>query len=332
MREIKGKLLNAVILIILIIAFGTFGYMIIEGWNFMDSLFMTVITITTVGYNEVQELSRYGEVFTIILLITGVGVILYVLSTEAKAVIEGELREILGRKRVENRIRNLKGHYIICGFGRMGKIIARELMEKGVTFLVIDNDPEALKNTENILTIEGDATHDETLITAGIEQAAGIVTVLSTDAENLFVVLSARELNKNVYIVCRAMDDSSRSKFITAGANRVVSPYLTGSVRIANLILKPALVDFFELATKGGDVQMNLEEIRMNEKSAYSGKTIEQARIGRELGIIILAIKDSAGNMKFNPNAGTVINPGDTLIAIGEQSKLKKLELMASGN
>lgn len=322
----KSKLIFGIILIVFIIAFGTLGYMLIEGWGFMDSLFMTVITITTVGYNEVHELTMSGEIFTIILSLSGVGIILYVLSTEAKAVIEGELQDILGRRRLESSIKKLKNHYVICGYGRMGKIVAAELKDKGVDFIVIDNNPDAFREVKNLLYIEGDATRDECLLKAGVDRAKALVSVLSSDAENLFVVLSAREMNKDIFIVTRAIDESSHGKFNTAGADRVVSPYYTGGVRIANLILKPAVVDFLELATKGADVELKLEEIIVNEKSRYAGNTLEQCRIGKELGVIILAIKSKEGRIRFNPNAATVIEPGDTLIAIGEVAKLRKLE------
>lgn len=322
----KRKFTLGIVLILLINAVGTIGYMTVEGWNLMDSLFMTVITITTVGYGEVHELTRAGEIFTIILSISGVGIILYVLSIEAKAIIEGEFRDVLGRKRLENKINQLNNHYIICGYGRMGKIVASELREKNVDLVVIDNNPEVLRNALDILYIEADATADETLTRAGINKAKGLVTVLSTDAENLFVVLSARELNHEIFIVTRALDESSQSKFKTAGANRVVSPYHSGGVRIANLILKPAVVDFLELATRGAEVELKLEELVINENSVYNGKTLEEAKIGRDLGVIILAIKNTDGKIMFNPSAKTVINSGDTLIAIGELSKLKKLE------
>ena len=326
MRDFRRKLIFSLILLLIIITFGTIGYMVIEGWGFMDSLFMTIITITTVGYGEVHDLSRPGEIFTIILLISGVGVILYVLSSEARIIIEGELQYILGRKRLENRIKNLKNHYIVCGFGRMGKIISEELKKKGVELVVIDKNPDAFTDAADVLSLEADATKDETLNLAGIENAKGLVSVLSSDAENLFVVLSARELNPDIFIVSRTIDESSQKKFINAGANRVVSPYHTGGVKIANLILKPAIVDFLELATKGENVELELEEVIVNENSGFIGTTLGESNIGKELGIIVLAIKKHSGTMKFNPTAKTTIENGDTLIAIGERSKLKLLE------
>lgn len=326
MRDFRRKIIFSLILLLIIITFGTIGYMIIEGWGFMDSLFMTIITITTVGYGEVHDLSRSGEIFTIILLISGVGVILYVLSSEARILIEGELQDILGRKRLENKIKQLNNHYIVCGFGRMGKIIAGELMNKGVNIVVIDNNPAQLANVQNIPTIEADATRDDTLKLGGIDKAKGLVSVLSTDAENLFVVLSARELNPEIYIVSRTIDESSQRKFINAGANRVVSPYHTGGIKIANLILKPAIVDFLELATKGENVELELEEVIINQNSEYVGKTLGDSNIGRELGIIVLAIKNKSGSMKFNPTAKAVIESGDILIAIGQRAKLRILE------
>lgn len=250
MNRLKNKPVLYFILIIFINAFGTLGYMIIEGWNFHDSLYMTVITLTTVGYGEVHKLSPSGEIFTIILLIGGVGIILYLLGTEAKVILEGELQDVLGRRRLQSKLNQLKDHYIICGHGRMGRIISRELHHKGVELVVIEKKPDPTQESEDLLLFEGDATSDEVLKKVGIERAKGLVSVLPTDAENLFVVLSARELKPDLFVVARASDERATQKIIRAGANRVVSPYHTGGLTIANIILKPAVMDFIEVATK----------------------------------------------------------------------------------
>ncbi len=322
----RSKLLLSALLILFINAVGTVGYMLIEGWNFRDSLFMTVITLTTVGYGEVHDLSPAGETFTIILLIVGVGIIFYLLATMAKIILEGELREIIGRTRLQRRIKELKNHYIICGYGRMGRTIVKELLSKGVKFIIVEKSAAKIPENEEHIFLEGDATSDEVLKNAGIERAKGLVSVLPTDAENLFVVLSARELNANLLIVTRASEETSEIKILRAGADRVVSPYHTGGLKIANMILKPAVVDFIEFATKSGNLEIQMEEVIVKPDSKISGVPLLDTGIGKDLGIIIAAIKKPDGSMQFNPTSKTVLNAGDTLIALGEISKLKVLE------
>lgn len=329
MEGVKKRLILSFIFIVLIVSFGTFGYMIIEGWNLLDSIYMTIITITTVGFREVHDLSFSGKVFTIILVIGGVGTVLYTLSTGAKIVLEGELQEIFGRKRLERKIRDLKDHYIVCGYGRMGKIICRELGERGIEFVVIEKNPDITQEKVATLIFEGDATKDEILKEVGIEKSKGLISVLPTDAENLFVVLSARVLNPNLFIVARAGEEGSEQKLLRAGADRVVSPYHIGGLRIAHTVLKPVVVDFIEFATKSGNIDLQMEEISIQKDSKLSGLTLDECGIGRDLGIIIVAIKQTTGDMRFNPTFRSTINPGDTLIALGEVSKLRILEEMA---
>jgi voltage-gated potassium channel len=330
-KELRKRLILSVVLIVLIVSFGTAGYMGLEGWNYLDSIYMTIITITTVGFKEIHDLSFNGKLFTIILIIGGVGTALYALSTGAKLVLEGELQEIYGRKRLEKKLKELKNHYIICGHGRMGKIIARELKGKNSSLLIIEKRTEILEEKEDILILEGDATKDDILKKAGIEKAKCLISVLPTDAENLFVVLSARVLKPDLFIVARASEEGSEQKLLRAGADRVVSPYHIGGLRIAHTVLKPAVVDFIEFATKSGNIDLQIEEITIQEGSRLSGLTLDECGIGRELGIIILAIKHLSGGMKFNPTFRSAITAGDTLIAVGETSKLKILEDMAVG-
>jgi voltage-gated potassium channel len=329
LKGIRGKLLLSAILIILINAFGTIGYMVIEGWNFRDSLFMTVITLTTVGYAEVHELSPTGEYFTIVLLIGGVGIILYVLATEARVIFEGELQDVFGRRRLEKKIKGLKDHYIICGYGRMGSIVARELKAKGVEAVVIEKEPVSRVDNGDILLFEGDATNEEVLKKVGIDKAKGLVSVLPTDAENLYAVLSARELNPRLFVLARASDEGAEQKMLRAGATRVVSPYLTGGLKIAHTILKPAVMDFIEFATRAGNIEIQMEEVPVQNDSKLVGITLDESGIGRDLGVIVVAIKNKEGVMQFNPTSKTIMQEGDTLIALGEVSKLSELEEMA---
>lgn len=326
----RKRLVLSVLLIAFIIMFGASGYMFLEGWSLLDSVYMAIITLTTVGYREVHDLSDGGRIFTIFLIIGGVGTVFYALSTGAKIVLEGELQEVFGRRRLEKKIKEMNEHFIVCGYGRMGKIICRELKDKDVEFVVIERKAEMFPDKHNILVLSGDATKDEILLEAGIEKAKGLITVLPTDAENLFVVLSARGLNAKLLIVARAGEEGSEQKLLRAGADRVVSPYHIGGLRIAHTILKPAVVDFIEFATKSGNIDLQMEEILIKEGSKLAGLTLDECGIGRELGIIIVAIRRAGGEMIFNPTFRSSIKPADTLIALGEISKLRMLENMAT--
>jgi voltage-gated potassium channel len=325
----RRQLIISIFLIFVVIALGTVGYSIFEGWGLFDSLYMTVITITTIGFKEVHELSATGRAFTVVLIFFSVGAVFYSLNNAARILIEGELRDIFGRRKVKNKIKRLKGHYIVCGYGRMGKIICKELKNTGVDFVIIEKGhiPEAMEN--DLLFVQGDATLDETLREAGIAKAKGLISVLSTDAENLYVVLSARGLNPSLNIVARAVEEGSEQKLIRAGADRALSPYYIGGQRIAHTVLKPAVVDFIEFTTRAGNIDIRMEEIRVEEGSPIAGQTLDQCGIGRELGILVVAIKKQTGQMEINPTYTTSIVSGDTIVAIGEVSKLSALENMA---
>ncbi len=330
MTRVRRQFILSLAFIAVVILFGTAGYHVIEGWPTFDSLYMTIITITTVGYTEVHPLSDNGKIFTLFLIVFGVGTILYTLNNAARIIIEGEIQEIFGRRKLEKKIKGLKDHYIVCGYGRMGRVICKELREKGADFVIVEKEPVAADTFDgDFLFITGDATKDEVLKEAGIERAKGLISVLSTDAENLYVVLSARVLNPDLSIVARAGEEGSEQKLLRAGADRVVSPYHIGGLRIAHTVLKPSVVDFIEFATRSGNIDLQMEEIYVHEGANISGSTLDQCGIGRELGIIIVAIKRTGGDMKFNPTFRTTIKPGDVLIALGERAKLQMLEDMA---
>jgi len=328
--ELRTRFFFAVVLVALVASFGTAGYMLLEGWNFIDSLYMTIITLASVGFREVHDLSLTGRIFTIILIIGGVGTVAYALSAGAKIILEGELQKVYGRRRLGKKIKELKNHYIVCGYGRMGKIICRELREKNIKFVVVEKQPDIQKESGELLIFPGDATKDEVLRELGIERAKGLITVLPTDAENLFVVLSARVLNPGLTIVARAGEEGSEQKLLRAGADKVVSPYHIGGLRIAHTVLKPAVVDFIEFATKSGNIDLQMEEVSIGENSKLVGKTLDESGIGRELGIIIVAIRKPNGEMMFNPTFRSAIKEGDMLIALGEIAKLKVLEELAA--
>jgi voltage-gated potassium channel len=325
----KFKLIYPLLVITGVITYGTLGYMLIEDWTLLDSLYMTIITLTTVGYTEVHSLSDAGRIFSIILMLSGVGAMFYALGVGARILLEGELREILGRKRLSKKIENLKNHYIICGYGRMGSIICREMAHNRAPFVVIEGATDVVAGMDrDILALQGDATQDSVLKQAGIDRARGLISVLSSDADNLYVVLSARGLNPKLRIVARASDEGAEKKLLRAGADNVVSPYFIGGLRIAHTLLKPAVVDFIEFATQSSNLELQMEEIRVKEGSRIVDRTLHESGIGKELGIIIVAIKRASGEMVFNPTSRSMIRNEDTLIAMGETSKLKELEKM----
>jgi voltage-gated potassium channel len=323
----KQRIIFLVILIIGVISSGTIGYSLIEGWTFFEALYMTIITLTTVGYMEVHPLSNAGRFFTIALILTGVGSMLYSLSIGAKLLLEGELRELMGRRKLSKKIEKLENHYIICGYGRMGKIICREMIQSNAPFIIAEKDPGVIASIDkDILAIQGDSTQDAVLKEAGIERAKGLISVLSTDADNLYVVLSARGLNPKLRIVARASEEGVEKKLMRAGADSVVSPYFIGGLRIAHTILKPAVVDFIEFATKSGNIELQMEEIQVKESSSITDKALDECGIRKEMGIIIVAIKRESGEMEFNPKSTSIIRKGDTLVAMGETKQLKALE------
>lgn len=326
--SLRKRLAFALGLIVLVIASGTFGYVILEGWSVFDALYMTVITITTVGFKEVHELSPQGKVFTVVLVFTSVGAVFYALNFAARIIIEGEFKDVFGRKKLQNAIKKLRGHYIVCGYGRMGRIVCDELKRRGRPFVVIEKSPVS-EPPADLLLLAGDATQDEVLKEAGIENAAGLITVLPTDAENLYVVLSARGLAPTLNIVARAVGEGSEQKLLRAGANKAVSPYHIGGLRIAHMLIAPTMVDFIEFTTHGENIDIWMEEIPVAEDARIAGQSLDQCGIGRELGIIIVAIKSRKGQLQINPASRSVIGPGDTLVAIGEASKLKTLKAMA---
>jgi len=331
MHQVSKKLLFISILFISIVLLGTSGYMFIENIRFIDALYMTVITLATVGFKEVKELDEIGKIFTIFLILSGFGVFTYTLTVGAKIIIEGEIKEVFKKRKMRKKIESLSGHYIICGYGRMGGIITKELKVNSIPVVIIEKNEGNISEDEELLYIIGDATHDHILKSAGIEKAKGLITVLPTDAENLYVVLSARELNQNLFIVARAVEKEAEAKLKRAGANRVVSPYFIGGLRIAHTVLRPTVVDFLEFATRSEYAEIQIEEIEVVPQSKLVGKTIAQSGIGRDIGVIIIGIKRADGRMKFNPTSQTLIKEGDTLIVVGQTDKLSHLEGLATG-
>ncbi len=325
----RQRAILSISFVLLVLLAGTLGYHRIEGWKLFDSFYMTVITLTTIGFQEVYPLSEKGRVFTMVLVFFGLGVVFYAINNGIKAILEGEIQGVFEKRRLDRMLKSMKNHFIVCGYGRMGRIICREFQERKVPFVVIEKEPLELDVDDKTIVLQGDATSDELLKKAGIDRARGLISVLPTDAQNLYVVLSARGLNPDLYIVARVGEEGAEEKLLRAGATKVISPYHIGAMRIAHAVLKPAVVDFIEFATKTGHVELQMEEVPVAETSSLVGKTIHQAGIGRELGVIVVAIKRASGDMRFNPTHSTVIKPGDTLIVIGEVQNIKRLENLA---
>jgi voltage-gated potassium channel len=322
----------AVLCVPLMIALlGTAGYRIIEGWPLFDALYMTVITMTTVGYLEVRPLSTDGRIFTMLLALGGVFTLFYAAMELIRGVVSGEVGNALGRQRMERSLADITGHLIVCGFGRMGRLACQEFSSLGLPFVVVDRDAAVLQGfgLAHGIPLVGDATSDEVLKRAGVERARGLVTVAASDADNLYISMSARFLNDKLFIVARAEGEGAERKLMRAGANRVVSPYTIGGQRVAQAVVRPAVMDFIELATSSQHLELQIEETEVRPASRLAGRSLKDSGIRQELGIIIVAIKKPDGRMVFNPEGSVVIEPGDRLITLGHRQQLDRLETAA---
>jgi voltage-gated potassium channel len=319
-------------LLVGLLMLGTIGYLVIEGLPLIDALYMTVITVSTVGFKEVVPLSSGGQLFTIVLIIVGVGFIAYSAGSIVQFMVEGQLRSILGRKKVEKKISSLRGHYIICGYGRIGTHICHELEAKPVPFVVVEHDQQRCQHLYDagMLHVEGDATQDETLIKAGILHARGLVTAVTSDTANVYITLTARGLSPDLFILSRASEEGAEMKLRRAGANKVISPYVMGASRMAQAILRPSVVDFIEIATAGKNIELQIEESRVASDSALVNKTLITSGIRQNFGVIIVGIKKEDGQMNFNPEPSTLISAGDILITLGEPVAIEQLERLAT--
>ena len=324
----RSALGNAFIGFVGLLTVGVVGYMTIEGASFLDALFMTVTTVSTVGYREVVPLSTTGRVFTMGLILGGLGVVFYGASLVAGDVIEGRLQGVLGRRKVQRQIDQLAGHFIVCGFGRMGRIVCKELAERPVPFVVIESAPEAVRDIqqEQFLYVEGDATEDDVLVAAGISRARGLVSALSKDSDNVYAVLTARELNRELLIVARAEDARSETKLLHAGATRVVSPYVIGASRMAGALLRPAVLDVIDLATHYRTMELKIEELAVASGGPGAGETLRSSGLCEQTSFIVIAIKKASGEMLFNPSPETRIDAGDRLVVMGQTASLAALE------
>jgi voltage-gated potassium channel len=333
-RQSLRRVQSAVLALLIIGAAGVLGYMVFEGWSFSDALYMTVITLTTVGYREVRELDESGQLWTMLLLITGVGTLFYAAVSSVELVVEGTVRGYFGRRRVKAAIKGLDGHYILCGYGRVGRQVAREFVANEVPFVIVEQDPEVLEEcmAEGYLALLGEASDDDVLEEAGILGAGGLIAAVDSDADNVFVVLSARKLNPKLHIVARASSDESAAKLEIAGADRTLSPYAVGGRRLAALATQPLVVDFLDVVTRGEKgIEFRLEEFSVPEDSTIAEHTIGEIKIGERTGAIVLAIRTLQGAFDTTPSAGDRLHAGDTLIVLGSREQVERLERLMHG-
>ena len=321
-------LVFCILISILILAAGTFGYMLIEGWPFIDAIYMTVITISTVGFKEVNQVSETGRIFTIILVFCGVGFSLYVAAAVVQFMVEGRIRIIMGRRRLDKKIDRLKNHYIVCGYGRIGRVLCRHLRKADIDLAVIEKSSErvAMMDEDDILYIADDATDENNLLKAGIKRARGLVAVLATDTDNVFLVLTARQISPELFIMARASQRNAIIKLRAAGANMVESPYVMGAMSMANRIIRPTVTSFLDLAFAQRHKDIQMEEIPVSAGSELVNIELKDSGIRQNYNLIIIAIKKPDGSMQFNPSFDAVIKPDDTVVAVGEAASLQRLE------
>jgi voltage-gated potassium channel len=325
------SVIRGLVFLLLVIAIGTGWFVFMEGYTLLDGLYMTVITISTVGFREVVTLDGSGRLFTVFLIIAGLTVLTYTLGSLGRVIVEGSIERYVGRKRMLREIDKLRGHYIICGHGRMGQILCEELNKEKVPFVVVEGDPDEAENLtgKGYLVVRGDATEDTILREAGVLRAKGLVAVVSSNVDNLYITLSARvmcrEENPGLFILSRATDRQACEKIERAGADRVVSPYVIGGMRIVQALLRPTVNDFLEIATRTSGLDLMFEELAIGSDSALDGVALKDSQIRASYDVVVIAIKKRTGEMVFNPGSEAVLHNGDMLVALGDRGQLDNL-------
>ena len=309
-----------------IFTIGVTGYMVIEKWTFLDAAYMTAITLSTVGLMEVHEISSTGRIFTIIMIFAGAGYFLYIAGVIIQFIVEGEIQSILGRKRLDRKINKLENHYIVCGYGRIGRVLCQLIKEESNDIVVIENDDDLIGTLEKdrMHYLHGDASDEELMEKAGIKRASFLVAALGTDTANVFLVLTARQLNPDIYIMARASNPGVKSKLMVAGANFVESPYDIGAVSMGLKLLRPSVSSFLEIALSRKKEAIQIDELFVPKSSKYTNVLLKDSGIRQDFNLIIISIKKTSGEMLFNPHFETLIEPGDTVIVMGKTPDLKK--------
>jgi voltage-gated potassium channel len=318
----------AVALLVFVTLAGTAGYIVVEGWSAWDAFYMSVITITTVGYREVHPMSRAGEALTIVLLTAGVGAALYTFTLLATIVVEGGLPDRLQQRRLQRMLENISDHFIICGYGRIGSTVAHQFQRQRVSYVVIERDPERLHQAidDGAIAVEADASREEVLKRVGIDRARGLIAAVGTDAENVYTVLTARVMRPDLFIIARVESDDAEHKLKRAGADRVISPYQIGATHMAQSALRPAVVDFVQLATSSAHLDLSMEQVHIDEGSPLIGLTLLESGIRQKFGVIVIAIKRADGAMEFNPPSEAMVRAGDEMVVLGQPQSVKALE------
>jgi voltage-gated potassium channel len=320
------KLLTLGLLILGLLVAGTGGYMLISGVSLLDALYMTVISITTVGYREIIPLTQSGKIFTIVLIVVGLGIVFYFLQTIVEDALAGRIRKIFGRRKMQKNMARMERHVVVAGYGRMGEIVCRELAETGADFVIMETSPQrfALAEERGLAVLNANAADEDVLKAAGLEKARVFISLLSDDADNILTVLTAREINPGLVIITRALDSANVRKMYKAGATRVVSPYDLTSHRIVRMVRKPNVIDFFDGLLASQKYKLSLEELEVGEGSEYNGRTIREAGFRERFNTIIVAVRREA-EMIFNPGPDLVLRQGDILILIAEPETLLKM-------
>jgi len=322
------RLLTALMMLLALTGVGTLGYRYIEGLDWIDALYMTVITLSTVGFREVVPLSHAGKLFTIVLIVFGIGMVLTIVGMWASMVIQGEFLRLFGRRRIERVLGSISNHYIVCGYGRFGRRVTQELAARGVRCVVIDRDAIV---PETIPSVVGDATQDDVLAQAGIERARGILSTMTSEADNLCIALAAKELNPKIAIVARCENEANASRLSRAGASRIISPYTVAGHRMAQAILHPRMVEFFDLVTSPTERRMSVAEVTVAARSFCDGATLTEANIAARFGVTVLGVVGESGRLDLHPPADRRLAAGEVLLALGEEEALGKLSTAAGG-
>lgn len=322
----RRRLLNATLAIIIMIACGSLGFHLLEDFTWLESIYIATQTVTTVGYGDLTPKTVRGQLFATIFMLVGVGTVLYALTLLAQAVIQSQVIEALGIRRKTREMEKLKNHYIVCGAGRVGRRIIRNLQKENLPFVLIERDSKKVAQFEgeNLNILIADATSEDVLNTAGVERARGLASCLADDAANVYVVLTARDINKDLHIVARAVEEQAESKLIRAGANRVIAPIIIGSQSMARALLKPTIADFMD-SIVAENFDLVFEEVAVKDKSEYLDKELKDTNISGELNLLIVAIRRKDGFMILQPSADTHIREGDLLIVIGKAESMQKL-------